>query len=79
MRVQTNPIHLHCRRNHSSFLPAFSSLQLPKKLYTNSIGMMKPPKSFNSVVAAVQPLEASTHFDNTLPTKGYIRGFKSFY
>lgn len=40
--------------------------------------MMKHPKSFNSVVASVQPLEASTRFDNTLPSKGYIQGFKEF-
>lgn len=69
MRVRTNPIHLHCGRHHSPSLPAFPTLQLHKKFYRNSFGMMKHPKSFNSVVASVQPLEASTRFDNTLPSK----------
>ncbi|RVW32857.1 Phosphoserine phosphatase, chloroplastic [Vitis vinifera] len=71
MRVRTNPIHLHCGRHHSPSLPAFPTLQLHKKFYRNSFGMMKHPKSFNSVVASVQPLEASTRFDNTLPSKDH--------
>ncbi|CAK9148336.1 unnamed protein product [Ilex paraguariensis] len=42
-----------------------------KRVSVNQIGMMKQPKSFNSVAGLVQPLEASTIgcFDNTIPSK----------
>ncbi|KAI9173675.1 hypothetical protein LWI28_004724 [Acer negundo] len=64
------PIRAHYRQQHSLFVPAFS-LQLTNKFCRSKVWMMKHPKPFNSVVASVQPLEASTlgRFENTLPSK----------
>ncbi|KAH7550758.1 hypothetical protein JRO89_XS13G0263900 [Xanthoceras sorbifolium] len=63
------PIRAGYRQHHSLFVPALS-LQLTNKFNRSQVWMMKHPKSFNSVVASVQPLEASTgRFKNTLPSK----------
>ncbi|KAL5831343.1 hypothetical protein ACOSQ3_016774 [Xanthoceras sorbifolium] len=64
------PIHAGYRQHHSLFVPALS-LQLTNKFNRSQVWMLKHPKSFNSVVASVQPLEASTldRFENTLPSK----------
>ncbi|KAL7192254.1 hypothetical protein ACSBR2_024151 [Camellia fascicularis] len=48
-----------------------TNLQLAKRVLVSPFGTMKYPKRLNSVVAPVQPLEASAagHLDNTLPSK----------
>ncbi|KAK9278539.1 hypothetical protein L1049_028108 [Liquidambar formosana] len=71
--ARITPIRMHCRPRHNPLAPTFA-LRLARKLYLSPIGMMKHPKSFNSVAASVQPLEASALdlFDNTLPSKDVL-------
>ncbi|CAK7323400.1 unnamed protein product [Dovyalis caffra] len=73
-----NPIHATGRQYHSRLVPAFS-VMLSKNFITSPVLSMKRHKSFNSVVASVQPLEASDlgHFDNTLPSKDVLRLWRS--
>lgn len=71
--ARVNPIRASSVPENSNFLHTFSSRA--KRIAFGSIGIMKNTKSFNSVAAAVQPLETSTagRFDNTLPSKGNIQ------
>ncbi|KAL7223105.1 hypothetical protein ACSBR1_024727 [Camellia fascicularis] len=64
------PVCAYCRHHHSPLTPTFT-LQLAKRVLVSPFGTMKYPKRLNSVVAPVQPLEASAagHLDNTLPSK----------
>ncbi|KAJ8773169.1 hypothetical protein K2173_028346 [Erythroxylum novogranatense] len=65
-----NPVHATCGVYRSRFIPLVP-IQLAKKFPRSSCLVMDQRKSFNSVVASVQFLEASTmgHFDNALPSK----------
>lgn len=67
------PVRTYCREHHYHSVPTFAP-RLVNKFNSFPIGMMKNPKSFNTVVPLVQPLEASAlgHFDNTLPTKDIL-------
>ncbi|KAK6250074.1 hypothetical protein QUC31_007549 [Theobroma cacao] len=66
------------RQHYSAFLPTFS-LQLRKISNRGQVWMMKRPKSFQSIAASVQPLEASTtgHFDNKQPSKEVLELWRS--
>lgn len=68
MSARITPIRAQYRRHLYPLIPTIAPL-LGRKLYTTPIGM-KHPKSFNSVAASIQPLEASAldRFDNTLPS-----------
>lgn len=74
MRSQISPIGAHYKQHHSVFIPQFS-LKLRTNLCRGQVGMMKHSKSFNSVAASVQPLEASAlgRFENTLPSKEVLQ------
>ena len=71
--ARISPVRAYCRQQYSCFVPKFIQTET-KRVSVSPIGMMKQPKSLNSVAASVQPLEASTmgRFDNTVPSKGYI-------
>ncbi|KAG8652389.1 hypothetical protein MANES_06G084800v8 [Manihot esculenta] len=75
---QVNPIHVTCKHSGSRFIPAFS-LQLKKYLTRGGILFMKPPQSFSSVTASVQPLKAVSldHFHNTVPSKEVLELWRS--
>ncbi|CAL5444986.1 unnamed protein product [Camellia sinensis] len=68
--AQINPVRAYCRRHQSPFIPTYTP-RLVKRVLLTPIGMMKHPKSLNSVAASVQPLESSaaSRLDNTLPSK----------
>lgn len=68
MSARITPIRAQYRRHLYPLIPTIAPL-LARKLYTTPIGM-KHPKSFNSVAASIQPLEALAldRFDNTLPS-----------
>lgn len=80
MRSQIFPVGAHYKQQHSVFIPKFS-LKLRTNLCRGRVGMMKHSKSFNSVAASVQPLEASAlgRSENTLPSKGIISSSLNFY
>ncbi|KAJ8773143.1 hypothetical protein K2173_028320 [Erythroxylum novogranatense] len=65
-----NPVHATYGVYRSRFIPLVP-IQLAEKFPRSSCLVMDQRKSFNSVVASVQPLKASTmgHFDNALPSK----------
>ncbi|KAI8030903.1 hypothetical protein LOK49_LG01G01513 [Camellia lanceoleosa] len=71
--ARINPVHAYCRRHQSPFIPTYTP-QLVKTVLLTPIGLRKHPKSLNSVVASVQPLESSaaSRFDNTLPSKDIL-------
>ncbi|XP_057249413.1 uncharacterized protein LOC125499309 isoform X2 [Beta vulgaris subsp. vulgaris] len=64
------PVYHEKECNHSLLTAA--SRRLVGKLHQSVFGMMKDSKLTNSVMASIQPLEASTteRFDSTLPCKG---------
>ncbi|CAL5362376.1 hypothetical protein CsSME_00053728 [Camellia sinensis var. sinensis] len=68
--ARINPVRAYCRRHQSPFIPTYTP-RLVKRVLLTPIGMMKHPKSLNSVAASVQPLESSaaSRLDNTLPSK----------
>ncbi|CAK9147968.1 unnamed protein product [Ilex paraguariensis] len=68
--ARISPVRAYRRQQYSCFLPKFIQ-KATKRVSVSPIGRMEQPKSFNSVAASVQPLEASTmsRFDNTLPSK----------
>lgn len=66
------PIRASYRRYCSPSFPALS-LRLNQSSHSGRVGMMKHPKSLNSVAASVKPLESILgHIDNTVPSKGCI-------
>ncbi|KAI5660007.1 hypothetical protein M9H77_28800 [Catharanthus roseus] len=75
--ARVNPIRASSVPENSNFLHTFSSRA--KRIAFGSIGIMKNTKSFNSVAAAVQPLETSTagRFDNTLPSKEILEVWRN--
>lgn len=78
MHSRINPIHATRKQYHSRLVPAFS-LFLSKNFTKTPVLFMKGHRSFNSVVASVQPLDASGlgHFDNTLPSKVILQLWRS--
>lgn len=70
MHSRINPIYATHRRYSSCFVPALS-VQLKRNWGRTPILFMEHQGSFNSVIASVQSLEASTsdHFNNKVPSK----------
>ncbi|KAF9671473.1 hypothetical protein SADUNF_Sadunf12G0051400 [Salix dunnii] len=73
-----NPIHATRIHYRSRLIPTFSIL-FSKNFTKTPVLFMKGHQSFNSVVASVQPLEASGlgRFDNTLPSKDVLQLWRS--
>ncbi|CAK9148332.1 unnamed protein product [Ilex paraguariensis] len=73
-----SPVRAYCRQQYSCFVPKFIQTGT-KRVSVSPIGMMKQPKSFNSVAASVQPLEASLMggFDNTVPSKEVLEVWRN--
>lgn len=67
-----SPIRPQYRPQHCLSTSTFS-LQLTKNSNGSRISIMNHPKSFTSVAASIQPVEASTlnRFNNTMPSQGY--------
>ncbi|XP_057950638.1 phosphoserine phosphatase, chloroplastic [Malania oleifera] len=70
MSARVASLHTNHIRHYCPSISIFTP-QLTKKSYSSFVAMKKDPKSFNSVAASVQPLEASSlgRFNNTLPSK----------
>ncbi|KAG8363445.1 hypothetical protein BUALT_Bualt19G0023300 [Buddleja alternifolia] len=68
VRIKLNPFHPSSSRQQNLVLLPALTPRVTRRAFISPIGLMK---SFNSVAASVQPLEASAvgRFDNTLPSK----------
>ncbi|XP_021893283.1 phosphoserine phosphatase, chloroplastic [Carica papaya] len=70
------PIRASYRRYCSPSFPALS-LRLNQSSHSGRVGMMKHPKSLNSVAASVKPLESILgHIDNTVPSKEVLEHWR---
>ncbi|KAI3454821.1 hypothetical protein Pfo_011484 [Paulownia fortunei] len=63
---------------HSIILPAFNRI-VTRRVFISPTGVIRSPKSFNSVAASVQPLESSVvgRFDNTIPSKEVLEVWRN--
>ncbi|PSS07978.1 Phosphoserine phosphatase [Actinidia chinensis var. chinensis] len=70
--ARINPVRASCTRHQSPSVPSYTP-RLVKQVLISPIGMMKHPKSLNSVAASFKPLESlaasSSRLDNTIPSK----------
>ncbi|EYU23590.1 hypothetical protein ABFS82_04G146400 [Erythranthe guttata] len=67
-QIKLKPIHSFSRQHNNTINIPSLGPKVTRKVLFNPARVMRIPKSFNSVSASVQPLEAG-RFDNTLPSK----------
>ncbi|KAL7114887.1 hypothetical protein ACP275_04G149800 [Erythranthe tilingii] len=67
-QIKLKPIHSLSRQNNNMINIPSLGPKVTRKVLFSPARVMRIPKSFNSVSASVQPLEAG-RFDNTLPSK----------
>ncbi|KAI3463893.1 hypothetical protein Pfo_020556 [Paulownia fortunei] len=77
--IKLNPIHSFCSRQQNSLIVPSLAPRVTRRVLISPTGVMRSPKSFNSVAASVQPLEASApgRFDNTLPSKEVLEVWRN--
>ncbi|KAL6494311.1 hypothetical protein OROGR_031111 [Orobanche gracilis] len=68
--IKLNLVHSFCSRQQNSSILSLAP-RVSRRVLISRAGLMGSSRSFNSVAASLQPLDASAvgHFDNTLPSK----------